>query len=245
MPTILEERPRLTGTLQAMDPLRVAYDHDRLVRQSAPSEPPGPVDGELETMSIGVFARRARLSMKALRLYERLGLLDARLVSTSSTATAAIAPASWRRRAWWRCCADWTCRWPSVADVVGGPARRRRAARRVLADRRTPRRVAARAGHALAHCGWPSERPAWTICSRSSERDGARAAGPDRAAPRAHRAAASCLDRQRNGPPGEVAPAATAGSPARCSRLPRRGQRGQRRAGRGLPADPAHAPVLD
>jgi DNA-binding transcriptional MerR regulator len=53
------------------DPLRVAYDHDRLVGQPAPVA----LEDEQRTMSIGVFARRARLSMKALRLYERLGLL--------------------------------------------------------------------------------------------------------------------------------------------------------------------------
>jgi DNA-binding transcriptional MerR regulator len=58
-----------------MDPLRVAYDHDRLVHHGAPPELDATIDAELETMSIGVFARRARLSMKALRLYERLGLL--------------------------------------------------------------------------------------------------------------------------------------------------------------------------
>ena len=55
------------------DPLRVAYDHERLVRPAAPAALEH--ERDQQTMSIGVFARRARLSMKALRLYERRGVL--------------------------------------------------------------------------------------------------------------------------------------------------------------------------
>lgn len=74
--------PLPTVTLEPMDPLRVAYDHEGLVRKSRTGQPsasqqppvePTRADGML---SIGVFARRSRLSMKALRLYERLGLLQ-------------------------------------------------------------------------------------------------------------------------------------------------------------------------
>ena len=74
-----------------MDPLRVAYDHARLfpdeqrpVKQRADASPPvepAPTDPML---SIGVFARRSRLSMKALRLYERLGLLTPAHVDPSN-----------------------------------------------------------------------------------------------------------------------------------------------------------------
>jgi MerR family regulatory protein len=70
-----------TATLEPMDPLRIAYDHERLLRESRPDQQhpyaglpvaPAPTD---RLLSIGVFAQRSRLSMKALRLYERLGLL--------------------------------------------------------------------------------------------------------------------------------------------------------------------------
>ena len=63
-----------------MDPLRVAYDHERLFPESRTAEP-APRD---PLLSIGVFARRSRLSMKALRLYERLGLLTPAHVERSN-----------------------------------------------------------------------------------------------------------------------------------------------------------------
>jgi len=66
-----------------MDPLRIAYDHARFVRESRPGQPspsahaaqPNATEKADALLSIGVFARRSRLSMKALRLYARLGLL--------------------------------------------------------------------------------------------------------------------------------------------------------------------------
>src|SRR5579859_3716880 len=79
-----------TATLESMDPLRVAYDHDGLLREarSAPPDvsapPAGPVARADAMMSIGVFARRSRLSMKALRMYERLGLLMPARVDASN-----------------------------------------------------------------------------------------------------------------------------------------------------------------
>ena len=73
--------------------------------------PTGMPEAELADpwISIGAFASRARLSTKALRLYERLGILRPaevdprtgyRRYRTSQLVTARLV----------RCCGDWTCR---------------------------------------------------------------------------------------------------------------------------------------
>jgi len=52
-----------------------------------------------EPMSSGEFARRTRLSMKALRLYDRLGLLRPAVVDAQPD-TVPITPASSSRSVW-------------------------------------------------------------------------------------------------------------------------------------------------
>jgi DNA-binding transcriptional MerR regulator len=73
-----------------MDPLRVAHDRERLFPEPRPAAQPANTAPPVEPaktdriLSIGVFARRSRLSMKALRLYERLGLSTPARVDPSS-----------------------------------------------------------------------------------------------------------------------------------------------------------------
>jgi hypothetical protein len=59
-------------------------------------------ESSLGPISIGDFARLTRLSQKALRLYDELGLLPPARVDPTRP-TASLRRASSKRRAWWRC----------------------------------------------------------------------------------------------------------------------------------------------
>ena len=186
-----------------------------------------------QLLTIGVFARRSRLSPKALRLYDRLGLLmpahvdeengyrryregqleTARLIAMLRRLDMPLA---------------------SVAEIVDGArgaaggARRRvlgvgRAAARVAAGaRRAPPDPAIRCRRELRHVRDPgTRRPRAARAHRAAARSRARAV---RVAARRDRAA------RRDGAGGRGS------RRPRVRRLPRRGQRGQRRPGRGLRA---------
>jgi hypothetical protein len=65
-------------------------------------------------LTIGAFAARARLSPKALRLYDRLGPLAPAYVDEASGYR--HAPSRPNAPAWWPCCAGWTCHSPRSAS---------------------------------------------------------------------------------------------------------------------------------
>jgi hypothetical protein len=65
----------------------------------------------MELMTSGAFARASRLSRKALRLYDELGLLCPVRVDPVSQYRS-YAPAQSSRPGWWPGCAAWACRWP-------------------------------------------------------------------------------------------------------------------------------------
>src|SRR5437763_9949472 len=71
------DRPAPTTTV-AVEPVDAVLGVGAFARP----EPPGEPDDRL--LTIGVFARRSRLSMKALRLYDRQGLLTPAHVDPSS-----------------------------------------------------------------------------------------------------------------------------------------------------------------
>ena len=72
---------------------------------------PGARKASMDLLTIGSFARAARLSPKALRLYDELGLLT----STRYPATGSMTPASWSMPAWSRGCGGSACRLPGSA----------------------------------------------------------------------------------------------------------------------------------
>src|SRR5262249_2847800 len=109
-------------------------------------------------LSVGHLARRSGLTTKALRHYDRIGLLLP-ASSIAVLATGAIAPIRCRRPGWSTCCAPWTCRSTRCAP----PSRRGTAATvprscvssGAPAAPRCPRDAAARrpAQDRPSHCG--------------------------------------------------------------------------------------------
>jgi hypothetical protein len=69
-------------------------------------------DVEGATLSIGTFARRSRLSPKALRIYDRLGVLAPAAVDDHNGYRTYRESQLDTARLVCRCGA-WTCRWPS------------------------------------------------------------------------------------------------------------------------------------
>ncbi|HEY5985567.1 MAG TPA: MerR family DNA-binding transcriptional regulator [Streptosporangiaceae bacterium] len=72
----------------------------------------------MELLAIGAFARAARLSPKALRLYDELGLLPPACIDPAS-GYRFYEPAQLSRLAWWRGCAGLACRWPAFRWCAG------------------------------------------------------------------------------------------------------------------------------
>ena len=89
-------------------PDSTAYDMSRITKRG----------GGMELLTIGAFAKAARLSPKALRLYDELGLLPPARVDPA-TGYRYYARRSWNGPGWWRGCAGSGCRSP----VSGGCAR--------------------------------------------------------------------------------------------------------------------------